>query len=182
GLVEEEDPRLRDERAGDLEPPPLAAAVAADGTVEQLGHPEGLRELGDALPSRPRLDPPETSVEIEVRAAGQRPVHDRLLKDDAADLSCGERLLGDVEAADPRRSAGRADRRRQHADRRRLAGTVRPEQAEDLARSDVEVDALHRLHVARVHLAKLSRLDHAFLLRHIRRTAVVIRYDGTRRE
>ena len=55
--------------------------------------------------------------------------------------------------------AGRRDRGRQHADRRRLARAVWPEQAEDLARGDLEVDALHRLDVAGVRLAQLGHLD-----------------------
>jgi hypothetical protein len=39
-LIEEEHLRLRDERAGDLEPAALAAAVGADRPVDELGEPE----------------------------------------------------------------------------------------------------------------------------------------------
>src|SRR5439155_26061882 len=128
----------------------------------------------DALPRRVRLDPPEARVQLEVRAARQGPVDNRLLEDHAADPTRREWALGDIEAADQRRSAARTDRGRQHPDRRRLAGAVRPEQAEDLAGSDVEFDALHGLDATRVHLAELPHFDHVFLLRHIRRAAVVI--------
>ena len=45
-LVEEQDARLGDQRAGDLEPPPLAAAVGADAAVDERVQPERGGQLG----------------------------------------------------------------------------------------------------------------------------------------
>jgi hypothetical protein len=47
-FVEEQHTRTRDERPGDLQPAPLAAAVAADRPVEELGDAERLSDVGDA--------------------------------------------------------------------------------------------------------------------------------------
>src|SRR5437763_637229 len=93
------------------------------------------------------------------RRAGGRPVAGRLLEDGAADGARGGRLRGDVEAPEARGPGGRPDRRRQHPDRGRLAGTVRAEEAEDLAGRDVEVDGLPRLDAAGVDLAEPPYLD-----------------------
>ena len=54
----------------------------------------------------------------------------------------------DVVAGDAGVAAGRLDQRAEHRDRRRLAGAVGAEEAEDLARRDLEVDAAHRLDLA----------------------------------
>ena len=51
-------------------------------------------------------------------------------------------------ARHPRRARRDRHQRRQHPHGRRLAGAVRPEEAEDLTRRDLEVDAAHRLDVA----------------------------------
>ena len=58
-----------------------------------------------------------------------------------------------------RRPAGRHDEAGEHADRRRLAGTVRAEQAEDLAVPDREGQVVHRLDRAEA-LAEALHLDH----------------------
>ena len=150
---------LGDERAGDLEPAALAAAVARDGPVEELGEAERLGELADAAPAAPGSTPPEAGVDVEVAAAGQCAVDDRVLEHDAADAAGGERLARDVEAGDARAAAGRGDGGREHADRGRLAGAVRTEQAEHLAGGDLEVDALDGLDAARVGLAQLAHVD-----------------------
>ncbi len=48
----------------------------------------------------------------------------------------------DVEAEDPGRPLGRQEQRRQDLDERRLAGAVGPEQPEELAGLDLEIDAV----------------------------------------
>src|SRR5262249_1779519 len=71
-----------------------------------------------------------------------------------------QRFARDVEARDPGGPARRRDRHREHANRRGLAGAVRPDQAEDLAGADLEVEARDGLLAARVHLPNLSCLHH----------------------
>ena len=54
------------------------------------------------------------------------------------------RLGRDVEAEDPRLAARRQQQRGEDLDQRRLAGAVGPEQPEELAGRDLEVDAGER--------------------------------------
>src|SRR4029079_11452830 len=91
-LVEKEHPRMRNERAGDLEPTPLAAAVAVGGPVDQIGEAEGACELVDPRDGLVRLDAPEPGVDLEIPAAAQGAVDNRLLKDEAADSPRGKPL------------------------------------------------------------------------------------------
>src|SRR6266536_6376488 len=162
-LVEEQHLGLGEERAGDLEAATLATAVAADGPIEQLGQPKRVGEFGGAGLGRPWIDAPEAGVDVEVAAAGQHSVDDRLLEDNAADSADGERLARNVEPGHARTAARRGDRRREHPDRGRLAGAVGTEQAEYLAAGDLEVDALHGFDVALVGLAEPSQVDRRLL-------------------
>jgi hypothetical protein len=98
-------------------------------------------------------------VNLEVPPARERAVDDWFLKDDTAGPPRGERLGRDVEACQPRAAGGRLDGGRQHPDGGRLAGAVRAEQGENLARADLEVDALHGFDAARIGLAELGNLD-----------------------
>src|SRR5439155_24603413 len=84
GLVEEEHTRLRQQRAGDLQAPPLAAAVTRDRPVEEFRQTEGTGRLFDARRREVRRESPKASVGGQVAAAGQRPVENLLLEDDAA--------------------------------------------------------------------------------------------------
>ncbi len=99
-LVEEQHTWMRDERTCDLEPSSFAAAVAADRPVDEVGEPEGRRDLLDPSPCAVDTHAPETSVDVEVPPAGQRPVDDRILEHDAADAPRRQRLAADVEAGD----------------------------------------------------------------------------------
>src|SRR5204863_5790981 len=110
----------------------------SSGPVDEVGRTERAGELVDPSPCFPRLDAPETGVDLEIPPSAQGAVDDGLLKDHAAGPACGERLRRNVEPGQPGFSRGRLDRRRQHPDGGRLAGAVRSEQAEDLAGGDVE--------------------------------------------
>ena len=68
-LVEEQHARLGDEGARDLQAPALAAAVAADGPVDELRQPERLDELGDARVALGPRHAPQARVQLEVGAA-----------------------------------------------------------------------------------------------------------------
>jgi hypothetical protein len=67
-----------------------------------------------------------------------------------------QRAAYDVVPAERGAAARRHDRRREHPDRRRLAGPVRAEQPEDLAGLDLEVDALDRLDATGIRLREMS--------------------------
>jgi len=64
-------------------------------------------------------------------------------------------LRVDVEAEDADRAAGLVDERGDDADRGRLAGAVRPEQREEVALLDDEVDALQGFAAGLVDLAQI---------------------------
>src|SRR2546426_806601 len=70
-----------------------------------------------------------------------------------------ERLGHDVPAGEASGSGRRGHRPGEHADGGGLAGAVGPEKSEDLAWEDVEVDATHGLHVARVCLGETPYFD-----------------------
>src|SRR5262249_11537916 len=65
----------------------------------------------------------------------------------------------DVEPGEPSGAARRSDRPIEHPHSRGLAGPVRAEQAEHLARRHVEVDPLDGLDPAGIRLAEPSDLD-----------------------
>src|SRR5262249_61391560 len=90
-LVEEEHAGARDERAGDLEPPPLTAAIGSRGPVDQVGQAERGDELVDPRLRLPWLDAPEAAGGGGGAPACQRPVDGRLLGDGAACPPGGER-------------------------------------------------------------------------------------------
>ena len=92
-------------------------------------------ELGDArVAARRRCNAPEPRVELEVPAAGERAVDDRVLEHDARRCRAASGSRATSKPASRALPRVGAMRRREHADGRRLAGAVRPEQAEDLAR------------------------------------------------
>ena len=98
-------------------------------------------------------------MQLEVLAPAQRTVDHRLLEHHAADAARLKRLRCHVVAAQSRAAAGRGDGGREHADRRRLAGAIRTEQAEHLTVLDVEVDALDGFHAAGICLAQAAHFD-----------------------
>ena len=107
-----------------------------------------LDELEQLVGARRRLARREVEqppLEDEQLAPGLPRVEPGLLQRDADPAAHGVGLAGDVDAGDPRAAGGDREQRRQHPHRRRLAGAVRPEEAEHLARLDPQVDAAHRL-------------------------------------
>jgi len=83
-------------------------------------------------------------LQADQLAAGHQRVQRRFLQGDPDRGPHRPRFADDVVAGDGRPAAGRQQQRRQHPHRRRLAGAVGPEEAEDLALRDGDVDALHR--------------------------------------
>ena len=87
-------------------------------------------------------------VNQQVLLDAQLEVARHCLRDHADRAAHVVRLLDDVEAADQRGAGGRRQQRDEHADQRRLARAVWPEQAENLAFLDGEADAVHGGEVA----------------------------------
>jgi hypothetical protein len=101
-------------------------------------------------------------MEAHVLFGGQVLVEARALEDDPDLPAHSARVVNDVAPVDARPSAGRGERRREDRDRGGLARAVRAEQGEELARLDVERDAVDRVAVGLlVSLDEVLDADHA---------------------
>src|SRR5207249_2906211 len=87
----------------------------------------------------------DEGVELEVLAGSQLLVERGVLKNETDARADRRRVVVDVDARHASGARRRAHQRAQDVDRRRLAGAVRAEEAEDLSRLNVQVDASHGL-------------------------------------
>ena len=143
GLVEEEDRRIAEEHAG--QPDPLAQALreaAAEivGAVSEVdrveGVPDPLLRVAQAV---------EAGEVLEILGHGQPQVEAGVLRHDGdASANLHTPLRFERHACDHRAARRRRDQGREHAHRRGLAGAVRTEEAEHLARGDGERDVVDR--------------------------------------
>jgi hypothetical protein len=166
GLVEEQHLRAVDQAHRDVEPPLHAAGVRLDQPVGRCGEPEALERLGRPPAQRSAGDAVELALDDEVLAAGGVVVDAVLLADDADRMAdahgFGQHVVaGDTGAAGVGGGEGGED-----ADGRGLARAVRPEQAEDRARLDLEVEAVECAHVAGVGLHETARRDGVMDIEH----------------
>src|SRR6185437_2852817 len=109
------------------------AALGQLHELEQL-----LRPLAHLLPRQAEVAP----VDEEVLVDGQLHVEGVLLRDDAETRADLRALLHGIHVEDAQRAAARRRDAADHPHRRALAGTVRAEKAERLARLYREVDAV----------------------------------------
>jgi len=150
GLVEEQDTRPVHEREPDVESPLHAAREGADDAVGRLAEAEAAEQLVDApfeLRAAHALQP---AAQTQVLARRRLAVGASALGHhaDAAPHLGGVRA--DVVAGDRRAALVGARQRREDADRRGLAGAVRPEKAEDRALLHRERQAVEGPHIARI--------------------------------
>ncbi len=158
-FVEEQGTGPRNERAGDLEAPTLAAAVCRHRAVQKIRQTEGSRELVDVFTPRRPVDAPQPSVRVEVAPPGECEVDHCILKDDTTDRAGPNRFRCDVEPGQPSHACRRDNCRAEHADGGGLARSVRPEQTEDFAGGDVEVDATYGFDAAGPRLAQRTNVN-----------------------
>jgi hypothetical protein len=137
-LVEKEDFRVAGERAGDGQTLPLTAGELPDARVPLLLQGEIPEE--ELRVAAARI---ERAKEVEGLVNGELLGEARLLERDPE--SRAELPLVRAPAAPEDRYVARVRLRQafEDLDRRRLAGAVGPEQAEALARTDLEVEAVH---------------------------------------
>ena len=117
--------------------------------------------LGARHPEQPRLQHQELATGLARVEAG-------FLEGDSDPVSDSVGIGGHVDAGHRCRAGRDRRQRRQHPHRRRFAGTVGTEKAEDLAPSHIEVDPAYGLHRgvrARERLGEGDRSDCARLLR-----------------
>ena len=149
-LVEEEDLRAggrcrgRRRAGGACRPSRCRSARSAAASRSSAARTSAARAC------RVRLGHPvQAALDDELAAAGLGRVGRAALRHVADALADELRLAPQVRAGDRRLARGRGDQRREHPERRRLAGAVRAEEAEDLAGADPQVDALDGLDRAR---------------------------------
>ena len=149
-FVEEQHAWFGDERACDLEPPALPAAVGRDRTVEQVGEVEAVGELRRCAGRRRRRATPQSRAWISKL---RRPVRARSTTGSWNTTALSARAaIASVATSRPCKRAEPDVGRTVVVSMPTvvdLPGAVRPEQSEDLAGGHVEVDALHRLDAAR---------------------------------
>ena len=158
-LVEDQQRRIVDERVGEAQPLAHAAREGLDVGVALVGEADDLEQLADHRGPAGRGDAVAAREEVEVLPDAEVVVHAvevGHVADAAADL---DRVRADRDAGHERLARGRGEERGQDLHRRRLARAVRPDQPEDLAAADDEVDAGHG-EVVVVALHEAAGLDH----------------------
>ena len=107
----------------------------------ELGGSDRGRAARRAQPTYPAIDPAAQVREVGDRVGAGQPVVEVELAGQVADPAVDrDRVHGGLDAEDLGAPGCRADEVEQDAHRRRLARAVRPEEAEDLALGDVEVE------------------------------------------
>ena len=136
-----------------------SAGVGAREAVRAVGQVEVAEQLVRALGQASATQAMQPALEVEVFAAGGLGIDGNSLADDADEPPNLLRMLDHVDATDEGGAAVRADERRQQLDRRRLAGAVGTEQAEDRCRAGAEADAIESRHRPRIGLDQIDRRD-----------------------
>ena len=155
-LVEEDQPRLGRERAGDLQPAPLAAGEGQCSRVAEVDQRELLEQLFEAFLALGAGDAERFEHRVHVVGHGH-PLEDRGFLREVAHPSAGaqvHRKAAHVLAHEHHLSAVAADHADRHAEGGGLACAVLPEQPDDFALLDGERDASDHL-AAVVRLAKV---------------------------
>ena len=139
-LVEEQHVGIMDERGRDVQAPLHAAAERARLVPGAIDQADEVQRGVDALVEQRARQAVERTEEAQVRCGAEVLVDREFLRHDA-DATLGvEAVFAQLDAigacADEHLAAVGADQSAEHRDRRRLAGTVWAEQADDLARAD----------------------------------------------
>ena len=146
-LVQQQDAGLRDQRAGERHPLPLAARELRDVAVRVIGDPHLLQPLEHPGAAFLRRHAAHLEAELDVPAHAEvgeeceaLPHHGRVALPGLA--------LVDPLAAEPHLALARLLEAGDHAQRRGLAAARRPHERDELALGDLQLDAAHRLHLA----------------------------------
>ena len=144
-LVEEQHLRAVDQAQRDVEATLHAAGVRLDLALGGVGEPEALELLVGAPAQLHARDAVELALEHEVLAARGLHVAAVLLADDADRAPDLQRRAEHVVPGHPGASGVRSREGREDPDGGGFAGAVRPEQAEDGAGLDGEIEAVEGL-------------------------------------
>lgn len=149
-LVEEDDPRVADQRHGDVETALHPAGVGGGGLLRRLHQVEALQEFGGDPPPLALGEVVQVRHEEHVLLAGDQTVHGGELPGDTDRGPYGLRFGGQVVAADADVAGAGVggDEGGEDLDDGGLAGAVRAEQCEDGACRDAQVDPVEDAFVA----------------------------------
>ena len=139
-LVEEQNPRVVDEREREVKPTLHPTRVAADAAIGGLVQSDALEQLVAAPGSVRAREALERGLQSQVLAAGEHRVERGLLQRGTDRRAHLRALAHDVVAGDARGSRRGGQQRGQHQHRRGLSGAVGSEEAVDLARRYDEID------------------------------------------
>ena len=143
-LVEEQHLRLVDEGAGEAE---LLLHAARELAGEAVAERAEVREREEPLEARRALGsrhPVEVGVEAEVLLDREVGVEAEALRHVGDAVLDRLGVAGDRDAGEDRVAGGGPQHAGEHAQRRGLAGAVRPDEAEQLAAADLEAQILDR--------------------------------------
>jgi hypothetical protein len=160
GLVEHEQARGVDHRAGEHELLRHARRVVADGTPERGHEVERFGQLGRPLAHLPARQPPQRTDVVEELLAGEPVEGPHAVGQDAHEALRRSRILARVDIEDADLAAIRANKARNHRQGRGLSRAVRPDETVERPGGDAEIDARHR------RLAPV-RLDHSAQLERV---------------
>jgi hypothetical protein len=149
GLVEEEDLRAVNERAHDFDLHALAEREVPHRLADEVADVEQLDQLVAQLREVGPGNSEDRAIQFERVERGQIPLQLVAVPHHERDLSqvVALALGGDV-SEHQCVAGGRIEQSRQHLQRRRLAGAVRAEEADDLSRLDLERDAVDGAHLS----------------------------------
>jgi hypothetical protein len=135
-----------DDAERDVDPAALPAGVGLALAVAILAELEGVQRGGGPTARLGLADPVQPGLQHELLARGGLVPRAAALGDVADPAAHLARFAAQVGSGDRRLAAVGLDERRQHAQGRGLAGSIRAEEAEDLPLGDLEVDAADRVH------------------------------------
>ena len=149
-LVEEEDARLRRERAGQRDALLLSARERGDGAPLVSGEPDELQDLPDAtldlVPPRPPHAQPEGDVPEDVPV-----LEERTFLEHEPDPAPVRRYGREIRPGEEHAPGVRPLKARDHAQERALPGAARPEHRDHLALGDIEPHPVERGGLAEAH-------------------------------
>src|SRR3712207_6155803 len=133
GFVEEQDPRVVEQAAGEVHLLALPGRQRADPPTTLLAHPDRVDQLVDSAPTLLPSEPVELAEHPELLADRQDPVARLLAAGDHVHDPADPFLVpADVEPEDARRPVAGEEQRREDLDQGRLAGAVGSQQPEEL--------------------------------------------------
>jgi hypothetical protein len=147
-FVEEQNLRRGDQAGGEIEAPSHAARVRLRRPVAGLGQLEMVKQIARALLRGFRRDLQQPPDHQQVLEAGQVLVDRGVLTGQPDHRPHPIGVLHDVESADRCVAGIRSQQGGEHADDRRLARAIRPEEAEHRPRLHGQVDTVHRRRLA----------------------------------